>query len=53
MQFSFIEKKTKNLFYDFYDKVLKIPLCVSRFDDALTDVGMGQFTTTMDYYNLK
>ena len=26
---------------------------MSRFDDALTDVGMGQFTTTMDYDNLK
>ena len=25
---------------------------MSRFDDALPDVGMGQFTTTMDYDNL-
>ena len=26
---------------------------VSRFDDALTDVGMSQLTTTMAYDNLK
>ena len=26
---------------------------MSRFDDALTDVGMGEFTTTMEYDNLK
>ena len=25
---------------------------MSRFDDALTDVGMGLLTTTMDYDNL-
>jgi len=46
MQFHFIEKKTKNLLWDWYDYVLKIP-------SALTDAGMGQFTKTMAYDNLK
>ena len=46
MQFYFIEKKAKKLSQDWYDLVLKIP-------SALTDVGMGQFTTTMVYDNLK
>jgi len=46
MQFYFIEKKRKNVLWDWYDSVLKIP-------STLTDVGMGQFTTTMAYDNLK
>ena len=45
MQFYFIEKKTKNFLWDWYGRVLTIPY-------ALTDVGMGQFTTTMGYDNL-
>ena len=46
MQFYFIEKKTRNLLRDWNDQVLKIP-------SALTDVGMGQFTTAMGHDNLK
>ena len=46
MQLYFIEEKMKNLLRDWYDQVLKIP-------SALTDVGIGQFTTIMGHDNLK
>ena len=48
MQFYFIKKKMKK---DFMSSCSKSPH-VRRFHDALTDVGMVQFTTTMAYDNL-